>query len=72
VRVIESGGLIVVPGRQKSSSRQMALLIPRLKWFERGERATYWWPVHRLWAEGDDCGEIASNDRSGLEADVGS
>jgi hypothetical protein len=45
VRVIEPGDLMVALGRHKNNSRQMALLIPRLKCFECGGRATYWGPV---------------------------
>ncbi len=45
VRVIEPGDLMVALGRRKNSSRQMALLIPRLKCFECGGRPKYWGPV---------------------------
>nr|WP_166177002.1 hypothetical protein [Altererythrobacter segetis] len=45
VRVIEPGDLMVALGRRKNSSRQMALLIPRLRCFECGGRAKYWGPI---------------------------
>jgi len=45
VRVIEPGDLMVALGRRKNSSRQMALLIPRLRCFECGGRVRYWGPV---------------------------
>ena len=44
-RLIEPGDLMVALGRRKNSSRQMALLIPRLRCFECGGRPTYWGPA---------------------------
>lgn len=45
VRVIEPGDLMVALGRRKNSSRDMQLLIPRLKCFVCGSRPKYWGPV---------------------------
>jgi hypothetical protein len=45
VRVIEPGDLMVALGRRRNKSRQMSLLVPRLRCFECGGRPSYWGPV---------------------------
>ena len=69
VRVIEPGDLMVALGRRKSSSRQMALLMPRLRCFECGGPAEVLGPCVSSTSRAD-CDPAPANVRNGWKADM--